>query len=129
MSHLRVGSKLTGSWGKTENILHRISGRSYVEPLTRIGQDGTNQLRSATPIDTGLTSESWYSEMEEDSSGVNVNFRNTNVVNGFNVAVGLAEGHGTGTGGWVQGTDYINPVGESLFTSMTDQVWREVTRD
>lgn len=127
MPHLRVTSRTSGNWNKTENMLDRISNRSYLQPMSRIGREGVEQLRANTPKDTGLTAESWFTEMNESSSGADIDFGNTNVVNGFNVVRGLVEGHGTGTGGWVPGNDFVNPVGESVFEDMADSIWREVT--
>ena len=51
-----------------------------------------------------------------------------NVNNGVNIAIILQYGHGTGTGGWVEGVDYINPALKPIFDKLIDDVWREVTR-
>lgn len=126
MASLHVSASVSGNWDKTEGILDRSASRSYASVLPRFGRKGVDQLRSGTPVDTGTTAESWYSSIEESSEQIDINFGNTNVNKGFNVAKGLAEGHGTGTGGWVQGTNYIDPVGEAVFTDMSDAVWREV---
>lgn len=126
MAHFRVNSKVTGNWTRTENMLGRISERSYLGQLPRIEREGVSQLSVGTPKDTGLTSSAWYSEITESDGWVDVDFSNANVVNGFNVVKGLVEGHGTGTGGWVSGNDFVNPIGDSTFTDMADSVWREV---
>jgi hypothetical protein len=64
----------------------------------------------------------------KNASGVTIWWNNTNVVNGFNVAIGLQYGHGTGTGGWVEGYDYINPALRPIFDEIADGVWEEVTK-
>ena len=46
---------------------------------------------------------------------------------GVNVAVILQYGHGTGTGGYVQGRDYINPAIQPIFDKIADEVWKVVT--
>ena len=38
------------------------------------------------------------------------------------------EAHGTGTGGWVQGRDYINPAIQPVFDRIADEAWKEVTK-
>lgn len=53
---------------------------------------------------------------------------NTNVNSGFNVAIGLQYGHGTGSGAWVAGRDYINPALKPIFDEIADAVWKEVQR-
>lgn len=57
-----------------------------------------------------------------------ITWYNTNVVNGFKVAVGIQIGHGTAGGGYVQGIDYINPALRPLFQEIANEVWKEVTR-
>lgn len=90
-------------------------------------QRGVDALRGATPAETGLTADSWAYEIEEDSNGYTIWWINTNTVNGFNVAIGLQYGHATGTGGWVEGYDYINPVLRPIFDELANTVWKEVT--
>lgn len=53
---------------------------------------------------------------------------NTNTINGFKVAIALQYGHGTGTGGYVAGRDYINPAIQPLMDQIAEAVWKEVTR-
>ena len=55
-------------------------------------------------------------------------FKNSNVNNGVNIAIILQYGHGTGTGGWVEGRDYINPAIQPVFDKIADDAWKEVTR-
>lgn len=121
-----LSSKLTGSWGSTEHILSKIRDRGYTSPVYEIGRSGEERLRAATPKDTGATSAAWYSGITENPDSIDIEFGNANVNNGFNVAVGLAEGHGTGTGGWVNGVDYLNPTSAEIMTDLSDSIWREV---
>lgn len=37
-------------------------------------------------------------------------------------------GHGTGTGGWVAGRDYINPAIRPIFDQIANDAWKEVTK-
>ena len=43
------------------------------------------------------------------------------------IAIILQYGHGTGTGGWVEGRDYINPAIQPIFDRIVDEAWKEVT--
>ena len=54
-------------------------------------------------------------------------FKNTNVNKGVPIAIILQNGHGTGTGGWVQGRDYINPAIQPIFDKIAEAAWKEVT--
>lgn len=96
--------------------------------LEKYGEKGVEELRKATPKDTGKTSECWKYEVVKDSDGAyQIVWSNTNVVNGWaNVAILLQYGHATGNGGYVKGVDYINPAIEKVFQNMADEAWREV---
>lgn len=95
--------------------------------LDRYGKAGVSALSSATPAESGLTASSWTYEISSSSEGASITFLNTNVNKGFNIAIILQYGHGTGTGGWVQGRDYINPAIQPVFDKMTEAVWKEIT--
>ena len=85
-------------------------------------------LSSATPVDTGLTANSWYYKIERDANSVKIVFCNSNIQNGIPIAIILQYGHGTGTGGWVEGRDYINPAIQPVFDKIANNAWREVTK-
>ena len=44
------------------------------------------------------------------------------------VAVIIQYGHGTGTGGYVPGVDYVNPAMAPIFENVIAGLWREVTK-
>ena len=83
---------------------------------------------SATPIDSGKTALSWCYEIHEEKESTVISFCNSNIQNGVPIAVILQYGHGTGTGGWVQGRDYINPAIQPIFDEIANRAWREVTK-
>ncbi|MGM9583753.1 MAG: HK97 gp10 family phage protein, partial [Phascolarctobacterium sp.] len=43
-----------------------------------------------------------------------------------NIAIILQYGHGTRTGGYVTGIDYINPAIKPVFEEMANAAWKEV---
>lgn len=95
--------------------------------LDAAAQKGVQALASAVPKDSGLASDSWNYEIERSGRSVTIKWLNTDVENGFPVAIMLQYGYGTGTGGYVQGRDYINPAMRPIFDSIADQVWKAVT--
>ena len=95
--------------------------------MEKAGQRGVDALAAATPTDSGLTATSWSYEIETDGITTTIFWVNTNTFSGVNVAIILQYGHGTGTGGWVQGRDYINPAIQSIFDDIADDVWKKVT--
>ena len=119
---------VSGNTDRTESFLTKMLNLDIASKVQRAADAGVDALRSATPRESGLTAESWTCEVENKSDSVIIWWKNTNIVNGFNVAVGLQYGHGTGTGGWVAGYDYINPALRPVFDSIAENMWKEVQR-
>lgn len=118
----------SGDLSKTMNFLDRLQRKDYFSVLAEYGKRGVDALRAATPVDTGKTADSWYYEIEEGSNQTTISWGNSNINKGVVIAAILQYGHGTGTGGYVQGTDYINPAMKDIFQKLADECWREVTK-
>lgn len=116
-----------GNFNKIEKFLNKVSNRSYLNVLDRYGQMGVEALAASTPIDSGETAKSWTYEIERGRGTTTISWLNTNENKGVNIAVILQYGHGTGTGGYVQGRDYINPAMRPVFDKIAEEAWREVT--
>jgi urease accessory protein UreF len=115
-----------GSWDDTVSFLeYLLSGKMY-DVLDRYGRLGVDRLASATPMETGLTAHSWGYQVESKGDHHSISWFNTHTHNGVNIAVILQYGHGTGTGGWVEGRDYINPAIQPVFDKMVEDIWSEV---
>ena len=95
--------------------------------LSHYGDEGVIALRNATPVDSGLTADSWYYEIENTKDGLSIHWNNRNVNKGVNIAVIVQFGHGTRNGGYVVGRDYINPALKPIFDEIADKAWREVS--
>ena len=115
-----------GSYSKTERWLNKLAKGDIVSNLSSLGRQGVAALASATPSSTGLTAQSWNYRINKGSGYLESEWYNTNVVNGFPVAVGLQYGHGTGTGGYVRGIDYINPAIKPVFKEIEKAIERAV---
>lgn len=120
--------KQKGSFNKTEKFLKKSFGRDYISVLEKFGQQGVSALSAATPIDSGLTATSWRYKITQNDSSISINWENSNVQHGVNIAIILQYGHGTRNGGYVSGRDYINPALKPIFDKMADAAWKEVTR-
>jgi hypothetical protein len=116
----------SGSFNKTTKFLTRLEKGDIFESLDRFGRLGVNALARATPVETGLASESWGYQINRTKTRTSISWFNTDVEGGVNIAVILQYGHGTGTGGWVEGRDYINPAIRPIFDQILDDVWRQV---
>lgn len=96
--------------------------------LEKYGQQGVAALSAATPVDTGLTANSWSYKIERNNGVVSITFNNANIQNGVPIAIILQYGHATRNGGWVEGRDYINPAIQPIFDKIANDAWREVTK-
>lgn len=117
-----------GDFSKATRYFERIKEAAHIGILDRYGREGVSALSSATPVDTGLTANSWYYTIERKNGSSSIIFHNSNVDSGVVIAVLLQYGHGTRTGGWVQGRDYINPAIQPIFDRIATEAWREVTK-
>lgn len=119
----------TGNFNNTEKMLRNIMGRNYMKVLQQCAQEGVRALSAATPKDTGLTAASWSFKIEESDGGINIVWENSHIEGGYaNIALLLQYGHGTRTGGYVQGRDYINPAIRPIFDNIAKRAWKEVTK-
>lgn len=121
-----ISYSVGGSTKRTEKFLDACIRGDLYSGLQPYAQRGVDALRAATPKESGITSESWTYEIVQERGKTTIWWSNTNVIGGFNVAIGLQYGHGTGTGGWIQGYDFINPALRPIFDEIANAVWKEV---
>lgn len=123
-----ISFRQRGSFRKTEKFLKKAFGRNYVDVLEKYARQGVEELAAATPKDSGETASSWYYEIIQNQKRgtVSIQWNNSNINKGVNIAVILQYGHGTRGGGWVEGRDYINPALRPIFDSMAEAAWKEV---
>lgn len=114
---------------KIDAYLKKIKDdKNIVSILEKYGAIGVEKLAAATPTKGGKTADSWHYAIKKDKKRYSIQFYNTNVVNGTNIAIILQTGHSTRNGGYVKGTDYINPVTKSVFNDMVNELVKEVRR-
>ena len=117
-----------GDFSKTKRYLEKVKEAARFKVLDKYGREGVVALSSATPVDTGLTSNSWSYEIKKSNGSATIIFKNSNINKGVPIAIILQYGHGTNNGGWVQGRDYINPAIQPIFDKIAEQAWKGVTK-
>ena len=117
---------VTGTFNKTRKFLKKNS-KMDLRFLEKYAKEGVKALSESTPKDSGKTADSWDYEIVQGGEGVTIYWTNSNVNRGVSIAMILQYGHGTGTGGYVQGRDYINPALRPIFDRMAEAAWKEVT--
>ena len=123
-----ISFRQKGDFSKLTSFLERAKNIVKAGDLDKYGREGVAALASATPVESGLTANSWYYKIKRQNGSISINFYNSNINEGVPIAIILQYGHGTRTGSWVEGRDYINPVIQPLFDKIAYDVWREVTK-
>lgn len=123
-----ISFRQKGDFSKLTGFLEKAKEAVKIGDLDKFGREGVAALASATPVNSGLTANSWYYEIENKNGTATISFNNSNIQNGVPIAIILQYGHGTGTGGWVEGRDYINPAIQPIFDRIAENAWKEVTK-
>ena len=114
-----------GDFRKTEKFMKNTRTKKLMSLLKQYGEEGVAALMVATPLDTGRTASSWRYEIKVENNCIRLVFHNDNIQNGVPIAIILQYGHGTGTGGWVEGRDYINPAIQPVFDKIANSARKE----
>lgn len=123
-----ISFRQKGDFSKLDRFLERAKEAARLSILDKYGREGVDALSSATPVDSGETANSWFYEIKHDNGSATITFCNSHINKGVPIAIILQYGHGTGTGGWVEGRDYINPAIQPVFDKIVDSAWKEVTK-
>lgn len=123
-----ISFTVSGSTTRTMKFLQAIQGQDMFSDLDSLARRGVEALRAATPFETGATAAGWGYRIEKSSGSARIVWTNSHRVNGVLIAIILQYGHGTGTGGYVSGRDYINPAIKPIFDEIANDVWRKVTQ-
>lgn len=122
-----IGITTSGS-DRTTKALHKMKRRQLIRDLNGYGEQGVAILSSATPMDSSLTAAGWKYRVIEERNGPRVEWYNSNPGSDgkTSVAILIQYGHATGTGGWVEGRDYINPAIQPMFDKLVNDMWKRV---
>lgn len=123
---IRMDSK--GDFRKTREFLNRVKSPEIYSELDSYGRRGVAALSSATPKLTGMAATSWRYRIIKDRRHISIEWYNIDKVNGTPIVILLQYGHATGTGGYVQGRDFINPSMKPIFDQIAENVWRKVVK-
>lgn len=117
----------SGSFKNTMTWLEDMQKHRMFDDLDRLAREAANLLKNATPQDTGRAASEWDYEIKKGKGNVTIHWTNDDIEDGVNVVILIQYGHGTGTGGYVQGRDFINPVMRNQFDKIVEAVWKRVT--
>lgn len=117
----------SGNTNNLDRFLREMKANSMFQALDAYGREGVAALESATPKRSGLAAGSWYYEITQTNGQYKISWLNSDRDSqGVPIVVLIQFGHGTGTGGYVPGVDFINPATKQVFDDVTDAVWKAV---
>ena len=122
-----IGVKSPEKFKKTESFLTKMSDGKLLADIDKYGQIGVKALARATPSSTGATAGAWAYTVTHKKGFLSLGWYNTHTNDGVNIAIIIQYGHGTGTGGYVAGHEYINGAIQPVFDKILDDLWRKVT--
>jgi len=117
-----------GDFSNLDKFLRNYDRQKLIGVLNSLGQEGVNALASATPIDSGVSASSWGYEVQARKNSFSIRWTNSNVNKGIPIVILIQYGHATGSGGYVQGRDFINPAIQPIFNRISNAIWEEVNR-
>lgn len=117
----------SGDFKNTERFLGKVSKLDIMPALRALAQAGVRALSSRTPVESGATAQAWGYEIRSTRGTSTITWTNSHSISGVNIAIILQMGHGTGTGGWVAGRDYINPAIRPIMDQIAEDVWKVVS--
>ena len=120
--------KHRGDFKNTEKFFSKVKSANFKQVLKTYAEIGLSALREATPIDSGLTADSWGYDIRVTRFGYSIQWTNSNVVNNLSIAILIQYGHGTQNGAFISGRDFINPALKPVFDDIANKLWREVTQ-
>lgn len=123
---ITLTAKNGGAFTKTRAKLEKYAKGDIFTALDHFGAEGAAALAAVTPQNTGLAASSWSYEVRNTSTSYEIVWRNTDMAGPTPVVILLQYGHGTGTGGYVQGRDFINPIIKPLFEKIKEEVRKAV---
>jgi len=116
-----------GSFDSMEKFLKNANKKDYRSIIERYAKEGTHVLSQATPKDSGITADSWNHEIVFRRTGFSIHWTNNHTVDGLPIVILLQYGHGTRSGSFVDGRDFINPAIRPIFDKIAENLWKEVT--
>ena len=73
-----ISFKNSGNFDNLSKFLESMRMKKYLGVLNKFGEQGVSALRSSTPVDTGLTANSWSYNIDIESDHASI----SNIVTG-----------------------------------------------
>lgn len=121
-----IGVSTAGDNNKTSRALAKMKRQHVLSDLDRYGERGVQLLAAATPVETGLTANSWAYRIVQEPNGPRIEWYNTNGDGTVSIVILIQYGHATRSGTFIAGRDFINPAIQPLFDEIASEIWKKV---
>jgi len=115
-----------GSFDKTEAWLKRVQNLKIAAVMNNAGARGVAALAANTPRESSETAGLWDFHVESGGGKHSISWTNSHDAGGVPLVILLQLGHGTGTGGYVKGRDFINPPMQAIFDKIESDIRKAV---
>lgn len=122
-----INTKVIHRGNDVEDFLGKLTVNFDEKQITEIAEKGLEKFKENTPSDSGLTRESWVYEIKKNGKNWVINYNNTNIQNGMNVALLIENGHATPSGKWISGKPYIDKTLKEIQKDL-DNRWEVLTK-
>ncbi len=104
-----------GSFKNTEEFLKTHQNSIFTEQqIHQIAEKALELFKKNTPSKSGKTAESWSYEIIKKYGKHTIIMHNSNIQNGYSIAILINDGHATKDGKYVSGTHYIDHTIEQI---------------
>jgi hypothetical protein len=118
----------SGNFNLTERFMKSAIKFNPKAILEKYASQGVSALAAATPKDSGVTASSWDYVITSSTKRGTITWTNSSSDDGIPVVVLIQYGHGTGSGSYVQGRDFINPAIKPILDKIAKDLWEEVIK-
>lgn len=125
---MNISFESKGDFNNIRSWLNDVTHRNPSTALSQIANEGTRNLKSNTPRDTGATASGWKADIKTNGNVSEIAWtNNAHPESGVNIAKLIELGHGTGTGGYVPPKPYIKQAMEPVWKDV-DKVVKELIK-
>lgn len=121
-----ISVSVTGGYKKANSFLERLKNKVHSSKLDHYGKMGVAALKEATPVDSGITADSWDYRIEHKKDYVRIVWTNSCMADEVPIAILLHYGHASRDGSYVEGTDFVNTAMAPIFDKIIDEFCKEV---
>ena len=113
---------------KTYRFFDKVSRFDPKRLLEEYGKQGVSALSAATPVDSGETARAWSYKIEGNKERYTITWSNSVMAGQTPLVLLLQYGHGTRSGYFLSGTDFINPALRPLYKSLAKRLVQELIK-